>query len=342
MTYHKNSLRLAGLYLVVIMAISFFFSVCLYNVSLGEINSGLKRVGQPNMMQGIPGYGKDLRNRLEEQRELQFELARDNVLQSLIIINVLILVGAGFLSYYLAYRTLKPIEEAHEAMARFTSDASHELRTPIAAMQTETEVSLMDPKLTLEEAKFQLSSNLEELSKLTTLTEVLLGLAQYDNSQLGKTPVKIDSVIQAALEGINPFAEQKNIKLNIPEKIEEQVLGDETLLTEALFIVLDNAVKYSEDDKLITLEVTKSNNEVQLSVIDQGRGISSTELPHVFERFYRADAARSKQDIVGYGLGLSLAQRIIGLHNGSIKVTSKIGEGSTFTIILPLTQSDSA
>lgn len=336
MIFHKNSLRLAGLYLGIIMAISLFFSASLYNISLRELGRGLRGPNSHSIIEDMPGFESMFRQQLQDERQDQFEQARSRVIQSLFVINLLILVGAGFLSYYLAYRTLKPIEEAHEAQARFTSDASHELRTPIAAMQTETEVALMDPELSLDEAKRQLTSNLEELSKLTALTEGLLGLARYDDAQINKDPIKVESIVSAALERVTPLAKQKKISIDVPQEITEQVQGNSLLLTEALVIVIDNAVKYSDEKTTISIDISQSHKGITIAVSDHGQGIRATELPHIFDRFYRADAARNKQKVDGYGLGLSLARRIVELHGGTITVTSKVGEGSKFSINIPL------
>ena len=336
MTFHRSSVKLAGLYLAIIMAISLFFSVSLYNVSMEELNRGLRGPGPRAIIETMPEYGTNVRLRLMEEHEYQFEQARERVLQRLFVVNLLILIGAGFLSYYLAYRTLKPIEEAHEAQARFTSDASHELRTPIAAMQTETEVTLMDPKLTLKEAKAQLTSNLEELAKITSLTESLLGLAQYENVDIDVTPIALGPVVRAAQDKVESLAAKKSITIQAPDEIEEKVQGNEQLLIETLVILLDNAIKYSPDKTTIKIAVRKVNKQLAIDISDQGQGIRAADLPHIFDRFYRADAARNKQQVDGYGLGLSLAQRIVALQGGTLSATSSVGEGSTFTITLSL------
>jgi two-component system, OmpR family, sensor histidine kinase CiaH len=337
MTFHRSSLKLAGLYLTIIMTISLFFSVSLYNVSMEELGRGLRGPGPRSVIEAMPGYGSNLRMLLEEERENQFEQARERVTQKLVVINLLILIGAGFLSYYLAYRTLKPIEEAHEAQARFTADASHELRTPIAAMQTETEVALMDPKLTLVDAKQQLTSNLEELAKLTNLTESLLGLAQYEgDTRPDMESVALGSVLKSATEKIQPLADQKRITIQIPQAVEERVRANEQLLAEVLVIVLDNAVKYSDKKSAIVVVVRQEHKQILIDITDHGQGIRATDLPHIFDRFYRADTARNKQHVDGYGLGLPLAKRIMALQGGDISAVSKVGEGSTFTISIPV------
>jgi signal transduction histidine kinase len=338
MAFHKASIRLAGLYLVIMMAISLFFSLNVYQLSVQEFDRGLRRPG------GNPGIGSplerllpdDLRQQIDDEREAQYEEAKQRVITRLLLINAVILVGAGALSYYLARRTLRPIEEAHEVQSRFTADASHELRTPIAAMQTEIEVALMNPHLTLDQTKRQLRSNLEELDKLTRLSEGLLRLARMENGDLLKDKVNVLTILQRAVDRVLSAAEAKRILISLPKGADAVVVGDEDSLVEALVTVLDNAIKYSNEKTKVVVTITKERRHVVLHITDQGIGIKATELPHIFDRFYRADTARSKQSVHGYGLGLAIAKNIIDAHNGTISAVSKRGKGTTFTVILPL------
>lgn len=265
--------------------------------------------------------------------------ARHNIIKSLFMLNLLILIIAGGLSYYLARRTLQPIEESHDAQSRFTADASHELRTPITAMRTETEVTLLDPKLSLKDAKSQLRSNLEELDKLASLSENLLGLARLTSTTIRKEKILANDVVQSAVERVKHKAEIKNILIDaqVPEQL--QILADTPSITEALVTLLDNAVKYSSEKTVITIIARNDRLSSIISVRDAGEGISDVDQQHVFDRFYRADAARTQSDKNGYGLGLSIAKRIVDLHQGSIIVQSKIGHGSAFSIKLPRSSS---
>lgn len=336
MNAHKPSLKLAGLYLAIMMAISIFFSIDIYRVSVQVINRDFHDQGVfvAHLMDfGIPPPTEQqfLQNRQQSNHD-----AKTRLLEQLIFTNIAIFVGAGFLSYYLARRTLEPIEEAHEALSRFTADASHELRTPIAAMQTETEVALMNPKITLEEAKSRLRSNLEELGKLTVLTEGLLRLARLSDNGLEKTDVSIESIIDKAVSRVMPSAEKKRILIKTEDKTKAMIEADEASLVEALVTVLDNAVKYSPEKTEVKIKVKKDANSVSMQIADQGIGIKATELPYIFERFYRADSARSKQTVDGYGLGLAITKNVLEIHNGTISATSKPGKGSIFTISLPL------
>jgi len=337
--FHKTSLKLAALYLTIIMAISLAFSINLYNISIREIDRGLRRQQQavvtdfPNIQAQDPNpFGQFTQERVSNLND-----SKNQLITNLILINAIILVGGGLLSYYLARRTLMPIEEAHKKQVRFTADASHELRTPIAAMRTEIEVALMKPNLDLAQAKKQLVSNLEELGKLTTLSENLLRLSKNDIISLEKTPISVDEIVSAAIGQVVPVAEQKSILISSKIDSKLQVLGDKSSLQEVITTILDNAVKYSNDKTEVKVNAKKETDYVVISVIDQGIGIKEADLPHIFERFYRADSARTKANGNGYGLGLSIAKSVIDLHEGFIEVKSQPGKGSTFTIKLPST-----
>jgi two-component system sensor histidine kinase CiaH len=335
--FHKAATKLALLYLTIIMGISFFFSANVYQLSMQELDRGLRRPTRGSLLDTLPD--NQLPFSLQQwraQQEEQYDEARSHIIRRLLAINIFILVGGGFLSYYLAMRTLKPIEEANEAQSRFTADASHELRTPIAAMQSEIEVALMNPKLTLAEAKDKLRSNLEELARLTELSEGLLRLAQLENNDLQNQPTSLVTVAEKALDRTLPLAEKKNILIKNTIANDVSVAGDEASLTEVLVILLDNAIKYSSEKSEITLSADKQQKHVAIHVADHGVGIKATELPHIFDRFYRADTARSKQQARGYGIGLAIAKNIVEAHNGKISANSKPGKGSTFTVILPL------
>lgn len=338
--FHKASVRLTALYLLIIMAISLFFSVSLYQLSVQEFDRGFRGPGRGAVLdragpQQGPLSAND-RAELTVERENQFQEARSRVLRRLILTNLLILAGGGVLSYYLAKRTLEPIEEAQEAQNRFTADASHELRTPIAAMQSEIEVALMNPKLTVAQAKKQLTSNLEELARLTNLSEGLLQLATNDRKAMNKEQFLLEDLVGDAISRVLPLSEKKGTLIIPPALLTGRLQGDRSSLTEALVILLDNAIKYSPDKTEIHVTSTIQGKSVLVSVIDKGIGIKASEIPHLFERFYRADSSRSKQEIGGYGLGLSIAKNIVDSHQGDISVASKPGQGTRFTVTLPL------
>jgi signal transduction histidine kinase len=323
-------LRLTVSYLAIIMVLSISFSVVLYGISSSELDRGFRHqspyYGRLVPPSGLPDF--------TQFREEELAAGQANLRSDLIAFNLGVLLLGGAASYALARRTLKPIEEAMEAQSRFTADASHELRTPLTAMQSEIEVALRDRSLTKQDARQLLESNLEEVGKLRALADGLLRLASVDAGELPTEPVWLDKATSEALRRVAAAAKAKRI--TIVNKVEHvAVAGDPPSIAELSVILLDNAIKYSKTGGSVTVTTHTQAKHVQLSVADTGHGIKAIELPHIFDRFYRADPARSKERVAGYGLGLSIARQIAQLHHGSIEAASTPGQGSTFTVRLP-------
>lgn len=209
------------------------------------------------------------------------------------------------------------------------------MRTPLAAIQTEVEVALRDPKLDQTMAVNILRSNLEEVAKLKSLSDGLLRLARENGKTLPIESISLEKIIPEAISQVLASAEAKDI--TIANSVSDiAVLGDKQNLVELVVILLDNAIKYSDPKTTIKLSARKHGKYVYLAVTDQGQGIKASDLPHIFDRFYRADSSRSKEKVSGYGLGLSIAKKIVDLHQGTIEAKSTPGKGSTFTVRLPI------
>lgn len=317
------------------MAISLIFSISLYQVSVHEVEQGIRRPAIPFRRINNLDEQSFLETYLQEQEEA-VQAAKIRIKSNLFVINLFILVSGGFLSYYFARKTLRPIEDAHAAQARFTADASHELRTPIAAMRIENELALTDTKLTINDARKQLESNIEELDKLTNLSEGLLKLARADNNiNSTKKRMSIHAIVTKAVKQITPIATKKSIHFSLNSISQSKVLVDEARTVEAIITVLDNAVKYSPADSTIYISSMSKSNYIKLTIRDEGIGIDNKHIEHIFERFYRVDDSRSKSSVGGYGIGLAVARESIEAQGGSICVKSKKHKGSTFTISLP-------
>lgn len=324
---HQSTLRLAASYLVVIMVMSLGFSYIFYHTSSHELGRQLPpdRLLPPATIDS-DNYRDFFLERIQE--------GRSHLLNRLVILNVLTLVLGSILSYVLARLTLEPIEGAMEAQARFASDASHELRTPLATIQTENEVALRNPKLTLTHAKDLLRSNLEEVVRLRELAESLLRLSRGHENELNIMPVALDQVATEAVDSFQKAAEQK--KITIETDLEPAlVLADSASVLQIVKILLDNAIKYSDEGAKVRVTATRDHGSGFLSVQDEGAGISAQDMPHIFERFFRADLSRSKQHVEGNGLGLALASTLIQQLDGEITVVSTLGQGTTFTVRLP-------
>jgi two-component system, OmpR family, sensor histidine kinase CiaH len=333
--FYNASLKLTSLYLIIIMSISLVFSVGFYQVASAELERGIRRDPGP-ISQFLKTRNVNLLQDLRAEQDDAVQIAKARLQASLLLINLFIFIGGGLLSYYLARRTLKPIEEMHEAQSRFTADASHELRTPIAAMRLENELALTDDELTLKKSRELLKSNIEELDKLTSLSEGLLSLATLDNETLEKSEVEVQSIIQQAIERVMNDAEQKQ-QIITTKKIDKGVIPvHEQTATEALVTLLDNAIKYSPKKSEVKVTTNRTKTHLDISVLDKGIGINPVDQKLVFDRFYRADNSRQKNDITGYGIGLSIAKSAVESHGGHISVDSQVGKGSTFTLSFPL------
>ncbi len=323
-------ITLTGWYLLIIMLISVLFSVVVYTLASHEI----RRVIRIQEFRVEHGGGID---RLQSLSPSDFKDAKARLRTTLVLINLGILVLAGGAGYFLAGRTLRPIEQMVDEQSRFISDASHELRTPLTAIKAEMEVMLRDQNLTLKGAKTSVTSNLEEVNNLVSLSNNLLELSTYQhpNGDFIRDPIPLLAVVVEAFKKVAPLAKHKHITI-INKVKDATLLGDKEQLIELFVIFLDNAIKYSSQKTTITILSEKIDHSEKISITDEGIGIEENDIPHIFDRFFRADESRSKARVAGYGLGLSIAKKIIEDHKGSFAVESTAGKGTTFTIHLPL------
>jgi two-component system, OmpR family, sensor histidine kinase CiaH len=325
--FSSARIKLTVFYLIIVMAVSITFSGIIYR-SVGLV------------FQHRLGLIETRMRRMHPRQEFSFiedvQEAKNRVLITLIYINVGIFMFAAGGGYWLAGKTLRPIEQAMEDQKRFVADASHELRTPLTALKTSMEVGLRDKKLTTKKAKKIISDNLESVNQTQSLVNNLLSLARYDQNgqNLKFEEIDLSEIVERSVEKIKPLADQKNIKISL--KLDEVVVsGDKNSLERMITIFLDNAVKYTDKNGKIKVKIKRSKNKAVIKISDNGRGIPEENLPYIFDRFYRVDDSRCKDDVCGYGLGLSVAKKIIDLHQGKIEVESQLGEGTAFAITLP-------
>lgn len=327
--YSSATWRLTAWYLALAMAISLTFSAVVYHIATSTLAQGLS-TQQERIYREFPVFsGNPFFVRQDD-----VTTGSEHILTNLVYANLVVLVAAGFASYWLARRTLRPIEASNERQKRFVADASHELRTPMTALKMSTEVALLDPNATKNELRDVLQSNLEEADKLSTLLDSLLRLSQLDSQELRHsfTDVSARALAEEAVERTKLRAQAKHI--TIENKVEDIVVhGDRDSLVQLLTVLLDNALKYSPEHSLVVCTAAKRHDGTAITVSDQGIGIEPAALEHVFDRFYRADKARKQGG--GFGLGLSIAQQIVDLHHGNITLTSTVGKGTKATVTLP-------
>ncbi len=229
---------------------------------------------------------------------------------------------------------LSRLERAFDTLRRFTADASHELRTPLTAIRSVGEVGLRERR---SEAEYRetIGSILEEAQRLTTMADSLLLLSRADAGRADLHPVAfgLAELAREVAADLDVLAEEKRQQVSVVADTEVDVVADRPTLRQAVLNLLDNAIKHSPDEAEIRVMVRRSGTDAVLEVVDNGPGIAQEDLPHVFERFYRADRARSRAS-GGAGLGLSIAQWAVGACGGRLDVESEEGRGSLFRIVL--------
>jgi two-component system, OmpR family, sensor kinase len=243
------------------------------------------------------------------------------------------------------------LQAAFERQKQFTSDASHEMRTPLAVMRGDIEIALRRER-PADEYKRVLTSNLEEIIRLSRLVEDLLMLARADYGQLElrHEPVDLNKLCQQMVEYISPLAQQKGQDIHYyqlngkpPETAtansgEIKISGDMQRIKQLLLNLLDNAIKYTDFGGQVSLELKRDGKCAVITIADTGRGIPPEDLPHIFERFFRKSKTTSDRSATGFGLGLSIVKWIVDSHSGKISAQSEVGKGTTFTVKFPLLQ----
>lgn len=235
---------------------------------------------------------------------------------SILVSGLTFLVGLFF-----ARRSLKPAEQMMERLEQFTQDASHELKTPLAALSSSLDLALKNG-----EHREGILSAKADLKQVTVLVERLLELARLDKFALEDKPVDMTALVQTSVERYRSLAEEKKIRIETALDDGVTVRGDGILLAQVLGNLLSNAIKFSrKGDGAIRVHLTGE----ALSVEDPGIGIAPGALPHIFDRFYQVEQSRA---LGGFGLGLALVKRIVELHGWTVSARSTQGEGTTFTV----------
>jgi two-component system sensor histidine kinase CiaH len=332
--FASATLKLTVWYLVILVAICLIFSFIIFELSTSEISNRLERLqirveGSSETLT-LPGPVT-----LTDLRVDQTEEARASIFVGLVYMNLSVIALGGAGSFFLAKRTLRPIEEAHEAQSRFTSDASHELRTPLAIMKSEIQVAMRDSDMTDHDFRELLLSNLEEVDKLSELSQSLLQMSRLEDGDLKRSDrIDIGDTVHNAAKSLK--IPTKRLVFTPPDR-PIVVDGNEATLNDLLRILLDNAVKYSPPMTPITVTLDSNGRNCRLVVTNLGKGISQNDLTRVFDRFYRSEKSRTSSGHTpgGYGLGLALAKKIVALHDGSISASSTPGTSTNFTVTLP-------
>ena len=238
-------------------------------------------------------------------------------------------------------QALERVEHAVGEMRQFSAALAHELRTPLAILRGESELALTQA-LTPAELRRRLAGQLEEFDKLTRLINQILTLARAEAGVivLSRSAVDLSALSASIADQLDAVADARGVRLTCEPALPLVVTGDAGWLERLLLILLDNAIKFTPAGGRVSVHLSREPGIAQLDVRDTGPGIPPKSIAHLFERFYRVDVARSRQT-EGVGLGLALAKWIVERHSGSIAASSPPGDGSTFTVRLPLRQDGS-
>jgi two-component system sensor histidine kinase CiaH len=240
-------------------------------------------------------------------------------------------------SYYLARRALVPIRAAWEKQQQFVADASHELRTPLAVIKSNAELLLRRPEHTIELETIRITNVIRETIRMSKLVSTLFTLARADTNQIEieAVSVSLNEIVAAVVEQFEPLAQMQGITLQIECSDKIWLVADRERLHQLFVILLDNAIKYTTQSGCIQVICQKQSNMVLMQVKDTGCGIIASDLPYIFDRFFRGDKVRSRKN-GGAGLGLAIAQWIVEKHQGKIWVESQVGTGTQVYVTLPI------
>ncbi len=316
--FERARLKLTGLYIGILAVILVIFSFTLY-YSLAK-----------NIRDNFEGNFSD-----EHAQELAITKTTDRLKTTIFVIDAAVLLLSSGLSYVLAGRTLKPIQEAMEKQKQFTADASHELRTPLAVARTNLEVALREKEWNSENGRALVASAVDEVKLMTKLAEDLLALAKLEGAERNLTfsKINITEIVEGVVKKMRHLAKERNVLLSF-EPSNAVFTHGEALALERLFMnIINNALSFTLVGGAVHVSLYKNHKKAIIRVEDTGVGIAKEDLPRVFERLYRADKARVKSD--GAGLGLAIADEIARIHHGSINLESELGKGTIVTIILP-------
>ncbi len=327
--FRSALLKLTVGYVAIVMLLSLTLSVVLYHFATVELKEGLNRqytvlIGSDHDTDNILGLSEEVFSGRASQ--LYFDL---------VYFNVVVLVFAGIGSYGLARRTLKPIEAAHRAQVRFTAHASHELRTPLAAIKADTESVLMLKNPGVKLLEKTLKANLRDVEHIETLANRLLEVSRLKSANtLPKSRIRLENLIQSCIKRIKRTPAGKLAKIEA-DLSDLTVKGDPVSLELVVTTILDNAIKYSPRESLVTITLSQEGHDAIVAVHDAGPGIAPEDIDHVFEPFYRSKSLNNTK-AKGFGLGLSLAKEIVDAHGGTIRIESVDAQGTRVLVRLPI------
>ena len=258
------------------------------------------------------------------------------VITHYLLIWLIVLIAVLFVSILIIRQAIKPAEKTMQSQKNFIAAVSHELKTPLAVILSTADAIEASPDCTIDVKNHAILIE-TEISRMTRLIQDLLLLSSIDagNWISHKSEINVDTLLISLYDKFVNICNQKSIDLQIkmPEECFPSLISDEDRLNQIISILLDNAISYSPEQSSILLDASVKKNNLVISIIDHGIGISEEDKKHIFERFYRCDKSRTKKE--HYGLGLSVANELVSLLGGKIYLNDTPGGGCTFTIVIP-------
>ncbi len=317
--FWRARLNLTALYIGIIAAIVIIFSFTLYYSLVKNIRDNVEG-----------NFSND------QVQELVMGKTTDQLQMTIVFVDLAVLGISSVLSYVLAGRTLKPIQETMEKQKQFTADASHELRTPLTVARTNLEVALREKEWDKEKGRSFITNAIDEITLMTKLTEDLLTLSKLEgrekNLSFGK--INITEIAERVVKKMRHMATERNIKLSMEGSHAVFLYGESGALERLVTNIVSNALAFTKSRGSIHVTVYERHAKAIVTIQDTGIGIAKEDLPHVFERLYRADKARSETR--GAGLGLAIAEEITRNHHGTIRIESELGKGTLVIITFPV------
>ena len=230
---------------------------------------------------------------------------------------------------------MKPIVENYRKQTEFVQNASHELRTPLTIIQAGQELLLRDPNSKIIDNSESINQTLKETRRMTKLIKELMDLARADSNKIKieKVETDINKLIEEIVLPYEEYASMQQKEIDLDLSYNKLIKIDRNKINQLMVILLDNAIKYTNNGDKIVIKTYPKDGKLNIEVQDTGIGISEEDIPHIFDRFYRADKSHSKK-IEGTGLGLSIASTIVEMHNGTIKVKNNEPKGTIFIVKL--------
>jgi signal transduction histidine kinase len=265
---------------------------------------------------------------------------RQSILTTLIYTFIatalIMIIVIFFISRFFANRAIRPIREAFDKQKQFIGDASHELKTPLAVINTNVDVLLSNGENSIQTQSKWLHYIKSEVERMTKLTNDLLYLTQVDNSDVKMifSDFNMSDTVENVIMTMEAVIFENNMLLNYNIEPDLFLNGNSEQIKQVVMILLDNALKYTNTNGNIDLVLKKEHNNIVFSVTNTGKGIAEEHLARIFDRFYRIDKSRSR-DSGGYGLGLSICKAIVEQHRGKIYAKSIVDKTTTFTVELP-------